>query len=277
MSFDTTGLTEVKMRKYRGQQGSYYVDGDVCVARTCSRCRVIKAAEEFPAHNAMKYGLSVYCYECKVVLYGSRREYEKSYNALPTTRVRRMEHSRKAYLAYKNRTPEEIYADQLRLRPDGIKKCRTCKATLPVEQFSSSIAKPDGLNEACRRCRSTEKRHKYSRAYVDYWTQNQIPLECYLCGSGYEEIEHLIPLSHPLGLDVLENTRPACAKCNRGFGGKFDEPLEEYIWSADHPTKTRAQILYEIVMSGTWPFALTTPEEFVEQFKNLEEAECTSR
>ena len=110
--FDTTGLTQVKMRRRGDWQGAYYVNGDVCVAKTCSTCHEIKPAEDFGSQREKKYGLSGACLVCKAK---AKSEYNRAYRALPVVRERQRGHGRRSYIARKSRTAEEVYSDQIQI------------------------------------------------------------------------------------------------------------------------------------------------------------------
>lgn len=259
MSFDNTGLTEIRMQKRSSWYGSYYVNPDIpeeCVAKTCSICRKVLPAASFGRHAKGRFGLASRCRPC-VKVYDSA-----VHNTITESGITRgVSRARDQIKRNIVRTSDQIKEDQERLRPSGDKKCRTCRTIKPLSEYYAHRSRIDGLSDICISCDSVRGHSRHTQAFVAYWTLRNIPNRCYLCDGPYEEIEHLIPVI--LGGDYgPENTRPVCIQCNRGPGGKHDTPLEKYIFKVNHPTKTRAQILYEIVMSGTWPFANTTPEEF---------------
>lgn len=258
MNFDVTGLTEVKMQKRNGWQGSYFLGSDgECVAKHCSDCHNVLYAESF--NKGRCRGLASKCREC------SRRACAVFNNAPSADglETRAMSWYREYRAKNSSRTDEQVLAAQRKKRPHGDKTCGTCRVIRPLAEFRVDRGLADGLRKDCKTCHSVKQADRLSRAFIAYWEANGIPLRCYLCDGPYEDIEHLVPTSKH-GDPGPRNTRPACVTCNRGRDtGKWDTPLEEYILSVNHPTKTRAKILHEIVMSGTWPFALTTPEEFV--------------
>lgn len=260
--FDTTGLIEIKMRKKNGWQGVWFTHPDrpaTCVAKTCSACHEILSADSFGPFKKNRSGLQSMCNRCK-------RSYDNAWNNVKvpgkSTSVGSLREKAKCSRNI-GRTDEQLLADRAIKRPSGDKRCSTCRIVRPLKEYTLDRRRGDGLDVHCRTCKSVKGADKRTRAYIAYWTTNSIPLQCYLCSGPYEEVEHIIPISSPIGIDTPANTRPACIECNRGVGGKHGKPLEEYIFKVSHPTKTKAQILYEIVMSGTWPFANTTPEEFI--------------
>ena len=261
MMFDTTGLTEIKMRKYKGRQGSYFVDlksPEICVAKTCSDCDEVLPQGDFGKTYSARYWLKSNCRQCA-------RKYALEVNNRPSSDgkfTHSAEASRRSRKKNSLRTEEHIHKDRESSRPSGKKVCAECRDNIDLGLYGRNRCRTDGLDIVCLRCRRAITTYKYSRKFVEYWELCNIPLECYLCGGPYEEIEHLIPKSR--GGDVSpKNTRPSCYQCNRGPGGKHDSPLEEYIFYVNHPTKSRAQVLHEIVMSGTWPFTKTSPEGFL--------------
>lgn len=262
--FDVTGLDVIKMRKRGDWQGAWYVlpeDHTICVAKTCSSCKEILPAEEFGLGTGKPFDLQYACGTCNRTTAASR-------NSAPATDgngTRNAETRRKSRERNKARTDEQVLADRRRKRPTGEKRCLICRITRPLSEYGADRGLGDGLRETCKSCQSVKDADRRTKAFIAYWEANGIPLRCYLCDGPFEEIEHLIPTSLH-GDPGPINTRPACWTCNRGQDvGKYDKPLEEYIFTANHPTKTRAKILHEIVMSGTWPFTLTTPEEFIAQ------------
>lgn len=249
------------MKKQKGRQGSYYVDPkstEICVAKTCSRCGCVKPSDRFASYSRGKFKLQSECKDCTYL-----NSIEPTEDGTSVYAVESFNRRRKKYI---NRTREEILADREKKRPTGKKICKTCRFMLPLSDYHEKRSQPDGLQVVCKVCRLAKMAMTYSKRYETYWSSIGIELMCYLCGGPYEEIEHLIPTSHPLGLDIPSNTRPSCIQCNRGPGGKHGSPLEEYIFKVSHPTKTRAQILHEIVSAGIWPFTSTTPEEFMNSF-----------
>lgn len=245
----------------------YYVlptDLEQCIAKTCSQCREVRPVEEYSKDASRKFGINNVCKSCGIHNSAIR---VKSTSKIGNTTLN-AESKRYTYLRNSSRTDEKILEDQIRKRPEGTKICKTCRETKELAEYYVCRSNGDGLQAECKACRKAKQLIRYSKPYVHYWTANNIPLRCYLCDGPYEEIEHLIPTSHPNGYDLPSNTLPACIKCNRGTEtGKWNTPLEEYIFKVNHPTKTRAQILHEIIMRGDWPFTNTTPLEFVHSFK----------
>lgn len=257
---NTEHLTEVKAKKQRGWTTSFFIDdAGVCVAKHCSKCHQVKTSDSFSMSASKRYGLNSTCRECA-------SEYHRQYGSAQSSTgegTRLAERARQSRDRYSSRTAQQIAEDQARLRPNGLKRCRSCTNLLPLAEFHSCKSNTDGLQSRCKTCTTIRDADRYTEAYIAYWRSHNIPLRCYLCDGPYEDIEHIIPMSLPAGQDVPENTRPSCKECNRGRDGKWFTPLEIYIFKVNHPHKTKAQILYEMVMAGTWPFALTTPEEFL--------------
>lgn len=275
MTFDVTGLHPIPMRKNRKTdtwRGCYYVlpeDHSVCLAKTCSECREIHAVTAFGIIRGLRFELNNRCQSCQ----RSHLEEYRNEPASDGNGSANAERQRVARERNNARTDEQVLKDRKKKRPSGDKRCLTCRVVRPLVEYYSDRGLGDGLKRTCRTCDAIADADRRTRAFIAYWEANSIPLRCYLCAGPYEDIEHLIPKSLE-GDPGPVNTRPACMKCNRS-GGKFDTPLETYIWQANHPTKSRGEILHEIIMSGTWPFALTTPEEFIEASLNYDEQEVS--
>ncbi|CAL9496492.1 HNH endonuclease [Streptomyces sp. enrichment culture] len=106
------------------------------------------------------------------------------------------------------RTDEQIAADRARLRPDGMKRCRSCREVLPLDAFSDDRSRADGLSVDCRDCRSGD----LLRAALphieetDCWT-------CAYCSAPIEHVDHIWPRALG-GTDEPHNLIGACAECN---------------------------------------------------------------
>lgn len=96
--------------------------------KTCSKCHTSKEAVEFGKNRAMKDGLNHYCRPCA-------RESSKQ------VRAQRLE-----------RTNEQIESDQLRLRPNSMKKCPKCQDEKALEEFNADLSQADALQTSCREC-----------------------------------------------------------------------------------------------------------------------------
>lgn len=143
----------------------------------------------------------------------------------------------------------------------GMKTCSACARTLPVVEFTRDARNVDGLRYRCRVCHNAANSARKTRAYEAHWAAQGIPLECYVCRGPYEDVEHVIPQSHPNGHDVPENTLPSCAEHNRGQHGKHDRDLTAWLLSRrDLPS--RGEVLARVVKYGVWPSGDMTPEEF---------------
>lgn len=221
--FDVSGLTEVKMKKMRGWQGSYYVNNnDKCVAKTCYDCRKILPVSSFLACSANKYGLKSQCNEC----------------AKTHKRVRRAKHvgdftigvlqGRASSVKRSNRSPEKIEEDRKRLRPDGVKKCRSCLVDYAFSEFHVDVRSPDGLYSMCKPCAIVSAIRRANKHYLHYWEENNIPVVCYVCGGPWEHSDHVVPLIIG-GEDSPSNVLPMCAEHNMK---KNRYPLREWLSSS---------------------------------------------
>lgn len=140
----------------------------------------------------------------------------------------------------RNRTDAEIALDREARNPDGVKVCSACHVGREMSEFSRNRTKPDGLNRRCKVCDRLSATRRKERVYLNYWESQSIPIECYICGGPFEDIEHVWCLSAK-GPDVPENTLPVCVSCNRGRGGKWDKPLVQWL------TTTRPHLLDDVL------------------------------
>lgn len=136
--FDVSGLTEVKMRKRNGWQGSYYIDREgICKAKTCVTCKELLGADGFRKDVSHKTNLSVYCKSCL-------RDKAKS---------------------LVNRSDDEVYRDRMALRPNGTKLCYECDKIYTLDMFYRSRDNRDGLQDSCKECDKSTKRGTKDPAY----------------------------------------------------------------------------------------------------------------
>lgn len=150
------------------------------------------------------------------------------------------------------RTDLEIEADRLRLHPSGEKRCRRCGEMKSLSEFNGGITQHDALQSCCKGCDLISREERRVKAKSSYWQSVGIPIECYMCGGPYEDVEHVWSQSSG-GPDVPQNTLPSCAACNRGPGGKHTQMLLTYLWKRYGATEASA-ILRKVVGWGVWPF-----------------------
>lgn len=235
-------------------------DGSITsYSKKCSTCGVTKLLDEFGPRAACRDGRRSYCRKCNTAsvqgLRKGRKEagectyfgcvspaafgltqcaYHKDEHLARQKAIRtanpetHRKYMREAIQRNKSRTSAQIEADRLRLRPDGTKRCRRCREVRPLREFHQSAAMPDGLNYTCRGCVRQRTRQQHARR-VASWAERGL-YACSYCGAPAEETEHVVPLSAEDGPgDVDLNTVPSCAECNRGPGGKFDTPVDEWL------------------------------------------------
>lgn len=179
--------------------------------KRCSKCRVEKPLGEFHRDASKRDGRE---YACKVCRHEKARR--------RTASGRKAEEERRRATRLSARTPEQIEADRARLRPDGLKKCRSGH-WLPFEEFCVDVAAPDGLRSKCRPCAGEVLAAWKYGAYAPSWEERGL-YGCYLCGAPYEHADHKHPKALG-GVDDPENLAPACAACNLS---KSDTPLEDW-------------------------------------------------
>lgn len=233
MTVDTSNLIAVPMNKRKDYRtGTRYYDSEnILVAKTCANCFEAKLIECFNNDSSAVDGLCTQCRDCRKVIR------KKTYKPNPN-RKKQPPRSSKKNKTYRStqtkrltsRTEYDILSDQQRLRPDGIKKCGSCSTKTPVSNFHRDIYSADGLFRYCKPCHHRKNLERIRKEHIEYWTSQDIPIECYVCGGPYEDSEHIIPLTLG-GPDILSNMLPSCAECNRGVGGKHARPLREWLFS----------------------------------------------
>ena len=155
----------------------------------------------------------------------------------------------------KSRTDKELLESFNRLNPSGLKPCRSCKLETPFVGYNKNRTSYSGVQHNCKDCDSRLRSNRRKKTHVNYWTSLGIPIECYLCGGRFDDVEHIVPITLE-GPDILKNTRPSCTECNRGIGGKHRSPMENYIYKVNHPHKTRYEIVEGLMLDGAWPFSV---------------------
>lgn len=238
MSKKYTYFTLDQVEEYRNKKYPYGV-------KQCYTCKIYKSFGEFRVIKNNPAWLHSWCNDCNRA-YGRKRAYPPGYEA---------ERGRRRSKKNNNRSDEEVKKEQERLHPDGTKVCRTCKKTLPLRDFHKGSMQNDGLYASCRKCSNKKRTKRRYKIYEEYWSYLGIPLECYLCGGDYQEVEHIVPEVLG-GQDICSNTRPVCISCNHGAGGKHGIPMEEFIYRTSHPSKPKAIILEGLMLDGTWPFSV---------------------
>jgi 5-methylcytosine-specific restriction endonuclease McrA len=111
-----------------------------------------------------------------------------------------------------SRTPEDVAADQRRLRPDGLKWCKKRAEhdrPIPLASFSIERGNADGLRSLCKLCDNGGIR----RIAEAYWAAQGIALQCTYCGGPYEHVDHVVPRRRG-GTDDPTNLMPSCLPCN---------------------------------------------------------------
>lgn len=237
-------LVEIKMRKTKGWQGSYYVLPDkptVCVMKTCRDCREARPVEDFGRLLGARFDLPPRCLDCNQVWNRVRRE-----------GISQADSARRLTSQYRRRTDDQMLADRLRIRPTGTKRCKTCKVDKTLDAYTLCRGLGDGLQKTCRVCRASKDEDRRTKGSLIHWNSVGVPLECYICAGPFEEIEHVWCQSSG-GPDVPQNTLPVCAECNHGQGGKHTSMLLPYLWQR-LGARDASVILSRVVGYGVWPF-----------------------
>lgn len=140
--------------------------------KVCSKCNISQPKENFYKHKRFKDGLKSECKTC----------YKQRYEKISQD----PDHIAKRRERYKNRTQEQIDLHKLKKRAKkrnltleeiieedrivseaeklNMKYCYTCQRTLDKSCFSKMKISKDGLNTACKECRS--------KIVHDYYTNN---------------------------------------------------------------------------------------------------------
>lgn len=119
-----------------------------------------------------------------------------------------------------------------------MKRCYSCKKSLPAEHFAKNAAKPDGLREECRTCRKYElavRGANKKAKELDLTGRLKIqdvrhlmeffePHGCIICGSSYDDrsqlsLDHVVPFKRG-GRNEIGNLLPVCTLCNTKKGDK---------------------------------------------------------
>ncbi|CAL9612600.1 hypothetical protein [Streptomyces sp. enrichment culture] len=121
--------------------------------KACTKCREVKPLDDFPPDKRRRDERKSWCRECCRAADAARMrarradpEYRERERAADAARHR----ARRA--AHTTRADEQVARDRARLRPDGVKRCRSCREVLPLDAFSADRSRPDGLRVDCRFC-----------------------------------------------------------------------------------------------------------------------------
>ncbi|WP_379146270.1 hypothetical protein [Paenibacillus sp. sgz500992] len=133
--------------------------------KKCSRCKELKQRSEFSKHSYSLDGLQTYCKVCRGELGKKRRE------------------------ELKKQVLESVIIE---------KRCKSCRETKKVIEFTKSLNSKDGFSNTCRLCTSTQYRNR----------KREKQLKERMDAIGYVEIERVIPQ------DIDLNQIKTCTKCN---------------------------------------------------------------
>lgn len=166
------------------------------------------------------------CSVCGVMFHAKRHNNERVCSNACAERQRAVYDKARAS-KLRNRTRDEIAADQARLRPDGLKRCRRDHYA-PLSSFSSDVSRADGLNSLCR----DHDTKGLVEVALNCWEDLDL-WACVYCGGEFEDVEHSIPRSRAdefgmVNPDHADNLRPSCRDCNRGPGGKHARTAAEW-------------------------------------------------
>jgi hypothetical protein len=203
--------------------------------KRCSKCAEEKPLDDFHRNARKPYGRQS---ACKACVRDQDRERNRRWREANPEKARekerrrvvsgrKTESDRKTLASRRARSPEQIEADRRRLRPDGVKRCRSGH-WLPFEAFSVDNSKADGLNNKCRACDNAG----LLRAALPRWEDADHWRDAYT-GEDFAEVEHTIPKSAfgPGDADPndAQNLLPASVWTNRGQGGKHTKAPLDFV------------------------------------------------
>ena len=206
--------------------------------KACTRCGDVKPLNDFPRDRRRRDGRQSWCRECCRAAVRARRtdpEYREREAAAKSARRADPEYrereraadaarKRARRAAYAARADEQVARDRARLRPGGLKRCKSCRELLPLDAFSANRCSADGLCDTCRLCDHAD----LVRAALphieetDCWT-------CAYCSAPIEHVDHIQPRALG-GTDEPHNLIGACAECN---GSKSATPVLEWLARRD--------------------------------------------
>lgn len=251
-------VTKTLMKKTTSSEwrgSTYHDEVGTLVAKTCPKCKNILVSDAFGPSRGRVGNLESYCRKCNSIRYYTQlMQREKDSPGFLKSR------SDKRYLKLSTRSPEEVFADTMRLRPDGTKWCRKCRNYREAHKYNSNKYTSDGLSVMCRECHNQDSRDKYHQAAENTWTASGIPWTCYLstCDKPYQEQDHVIPLELD-GPDDLNNLLPMCTHHNRS---KSDSSLAEWL-RGRHP-EALLDTLSTVISFGVTPWTYKDSEETIE-------------
>lgn len=175
--------------------------------KLCKKCGTNKSTSEFAKSSHFKDGFQNYCRQCSTANRAVRRA------------------------ALTDRSAEEILNARHRLHPDGVKTCRTCRKSKPLDEFHGDKRNVDGLAEMCKLCkikRAAESQSGRRALIVDTLSWIFGPA-CLKCGSLDDiEIDHVNPVLLG-GENSLINYQLLCGHCNANKGGTYADYRPDFI------------------------------------------------
>lgn len=150
----------------------------------CSKCKSIKAIDQFSKNKSRKDGLSVNCKSCEKARYN--KDYHKKYNKKHEEKIRFY----KRNLYYKKHFIITEQHKQWRL-------ANPSKVLAIGHNYRARKAAAQGS--------ATDEQIDARMAYYGY--------NCIYCGGEYQEADHFFPLSKG-GTGWAANFVPSCKSCN---------------------------------------------------------------
>lgn len=258
-------LTPIPMKKGRNSlfRGCRYVTSEgLLSAMTCTKCERLYDVSAYNKSTKSPYGVRTTCKKCQAA--ESKVHYTKTFENSPEVFRQRQAKQAKRLM---NRSDDEVAQDRERLRPSGIKECRTCHKDLVLAMFYEDKWFHDALHSSCKSCENSSKWAKESGKIRRHWDTVGVRLECYIegCEEGYDHADHVIPLAL-LGENSLDNILPLCAYHNIS---KNDRPL--LWWLKDYLPDLTIPTISTVLSYGVSPWTyLDSPEEIGQILTELE-------
>lgn len=142
----------MRHKNYSTGNYRYYDSAGTLIAKTCSGCNTVKTPAEYAKHRSRKLdGISSKCKTCSKDDESARRKNNPGLVARSSKAQRDK---------YTERSDIQIVEDQIRLHPQGTKRCVYCNNIVVLADFPKDRSKSDGLSTECRNCGRTRQANK---------------------------------------------------------------------------------------------------------------------
>lgn len=232
--------------------------------KTCSKCKVEKAVDEFTKDRRRRDGLNPQCRACcqayqranKERIAAQQRDYREANKEKISERDRRRYQANRGVVAEKRRqyreaNKEKVAEQQRRYRDANLDRLKRQKRAYYEANKGEIIGKAQRYYEANKAEINEKQRIRYESnpdiawAYTYSAAARRAGLEpvveeftkadvirlygdaCVYCdGGAFEHLDHYVPVSQG-GPHTLENVRPSCAFCNMSKSNHSPEEWEQ--------------------------------------------------